>query len=65
MQIRKLALEVLLIVLPCQPIHPRCGVLLEGVERLHELLGADMVQERGELLLLPFPCDFPYALQRL
>ena len=24
-----------------------------------------MVEERGEPLLLPFPCDFPYALQRL
>jgi len=26
---------------------------------------ADVVEERGEPLLLPFPCDFPYALQRL
>jgi hypothetical protein len=24
-----------------------------------------VVEERGEPLLLPFPCDFPYALQRL
>src|SRR5215467_12908447 len=24
-----------------------------------------MVEERGELLLLPFPRDFPYAVQRL
>jgi hypothetical protein len=39
--------------------------LFEFKERLFEQIGADMVEERGELLLLPFLCDCPYALQRL
>ena len=50
---------------PCQPIHAGGGLSLEGEERRPQHLTAEMVEERGELFLLPFPCDFPYALQRL
>jgi len=32
---------------------------------LPEQLDSDMVEERGELLLLPLPCSLPYARQRL
>jgi hypothetical protein len=64
-QILEIALEVRLVVLPRQPIHTWCCVRLEFVERLFEQLDADVVEERDELFLLPFPCDFPYALQRL
>jgi hypothetical protein len=64
-QVLELALEVCLVVRPCQSIHARRGVLLKFEERLFEKLDAEMVEERGEPLLLPFPCDFPYALQRL
>jgi site-specific DNA recombinase len=64
-QVLELALKVCLVVLPCQPIHARRGILLEFVERLFEQVDADVVEERGEPLLLPFPCDFPYAVQRL
>ena len=32
---------------------------------LAEQIDADVVQERGELLLLPLPCGLPYAIQRL
>jgi hypothetical protein len=39
-------------------------VLLEFVERFFEQVDADMVKERGEPLLPPFPRDFPYALQQ-
>ena len=65
MQVLDLALEVCLVVPPRQPISARRGVRLEFVERLFEQVGADMVEERGEPLLLPLPCDFPYAFQRL
>jgi Mu transposase-like protein len=43
----------------------RCGILLKLGERLFEQVGVNLMEERGELLLLPFPCDFPYAFQRL
>jgi hypothetical protein len=35
------------------------------VERLFEQVDADVVEERGEPFLLPFPRDFPYVFQRL
>jgi hypothetical protein len=65
MQVLELALEACLVVRPRQSIHARRGVLLEFEERLFEQVDADVVEERGEPLLLPFLCDFPYALQRL
>src|SRR5262245_19599649 len=64
-QILEIALEFRLVVLPGQPIYAGCCVLLKFVERISEQLDADMVEERGEPLLLPFLCDFPYAFQRL
>src|SRR5512144_79826 len=64
-QILELALEVCLVVRPRQPIHAGCSVLLKLEERLFEQLDADVMEERGEPLLLPFPCHFPYAFQRL
>ena len=65
MQVLDIAIEVCLVVLPRQPIYTRCGILLEFEERLFEQVDADVVEERGELLLLPFLCDLPYAFQRL
>jgi hypothetical protein len=61
MQVLKLTLEVRLVVHPRQSIHARRGILLEFEVRLFKQLDADVVEERGELLLLPFLCDFPYA----
>jgi class 3 adenylate cyclase len=49
----------------CQSIDPRCSVLLEFKECLFEMISTNVVEERGELLLLPLPCGLPYALQRL
>src|SRR5712671_6380618 len=63
-KIFEIALELCLVVLPHQPVHSRCRVHLELVERLREEIDADVVEERNKLLLLPFPCDFPYAVQR-
>src|SRR6266566_824762 len=64
-QVLELVLEVCLVVLPRQPIHAGCSVLLEFEERPFEQVDADMMEERGEPLLLPFPRHFPYAFQRL
>ena len=58
-------LEVCLVVLPRHAIHPGSGFALERVERRPECVDVDMVEERGELLLLPLPCGLPYAVQRL
>src|SRR6266446_3393212 len=65
MQVLEIALKVLLVVPTCQPIHPRCSILLEFKECLFEVIDIDVVEERGELLLLPLPCGLPYAVQRL
>src|ERR1700754_2004551 len=65
MQVREIALEVLLVVPPPQTVDACCGMLLECKELRFEQLDADVVEQRGEPLLLPFPCSSPYALQRL
>jgi hypothetical protein len=65
MQIPEIALKVCLVVPPSQPVHSRCRVLFEFEERLFEVIRADVVEQRGELLLLPLPCYLPYALQPL
>src|SRR6266852_8152960 len=64
-QVLKIALKVLLVVPTCQPVHSSCSILLEFRECLCEVIDTDVVEERGELLLLPLPCSLPYALQRL
>ena len=48
-QVRDIAIEVRLVGLPCQPIHSRCGILLELKERRPKVFQADVMQERGEL----------------
>jgi hypothetical protein len=65
MQVLKIALKVLLVIPTCQPIHSSCGIFLEFRECLCEMVNTDVMEERGELLLLPLPCGLPYALQRL
>src|ERR1700686_2411194 len=65
MQVLKIALKVLLVVPTCQPIHSSCSSLLEFRECLCEMVNTDVMEERGELLLLPLPCSLPYAIQRL
>ena len=46
-------LEIRLVVLPCHAIHAGGGFALERVERRPQRIDIDMVEERGERLLLP------------
>ena len=51
---------------PTMSPHPhRARLVLKFEERLLEQIEIEMVGERSELLLLPFLCDFPNAVQRL
>jgi hypothetical protein len=52
-QIFEIMLKIYLVVLPYQTVHPGCRVPLEGMERHAEQVDADVVEERGEPLLLP------------
>src|SRR4051794_12592427 len=65
MQVLNPAIEVLFVGLPCHPVYTGGGVALERVERRSQHGRVDMVQERGEPLLLPLPRGLPYAFQRL
>jgi len=62
-QVFELAPEAQLVVLPRQSVDARGGVLLQFEERRFERGDVDVVQKRGELLLLLFLCRFPYAIQ--
>src|SRR5262245_34593805 len=64
-QVLEFVLELCLVVPPRQPVHAGCSVHFEFVERLFQMLDADVVEKRGEPLLLPFLRYFPYAFQRL
>ena len=65
MQIREPELEVCLVVLPRQSVYAGCGVPFQLKEREPKEINADVVEERGEPLLLPMPCCLSYAFQRL
>ena len=65
MQISEVAVKVCFVGPPRQSINAGGGIALEREERLTECIDVDVVEERGELLLLPLPCGLPYALQRL
>ena len=64
-QVLEPGLKVRLVVPPRHAIHTGCGFALERVQRRPERIDIDVVEERGELLLLPLPCGLPYAGQRL
>ncbi len=64
-QILDPAIKIGLVGLPRQPIDARGGIALEREKRRSEHRCADVVEERGEPLLLVSPCDLWYALQRL
>src|SRR5512144_1873618 len=64
-QISEVSFKVCRIGLPRQPVHPGGGVALEYEERFSEQIDAEVVEERGELLLLPLLSCFPYASERL
>ncbi len=64
-QISEVSFKVCRIGLPRQPVHPGGGVALEHEERFPEQIDAEVMEERGELLLLPLLSCFPYASERL
>src|SRR5258707_14540136 len=61
----EISFEVLLVFRPRQSIYSRCSVFPKLEERLIEQIDADVVEERGELLLFPFLWYLPYEEQRL
>src|SRR5580704_3508363 len=63
-QILKPAPEVELVFAPRHSIYSGRSILLQLEEGLLKM-GGDVVEERGELLVLPLPCCLPYAGQRL
>jgi hypothetical protein len=65
MQISEVSVKVCFVGPPRQPVHARCGIAFEREERFPEQIDAEMVEERGEPLLLPEPCGLPYAVERL
>jgi hypothetical protein len=65
MQISEVTVKVCFVGPPRQSINARCGIFLKLEERLAKQFDADVVEERGELFLLSYPCCLPYALQRL
>jgi hypothetical protein len=58
-------LKVRLVVLPGHAIHAGGGFAFERIERQPERIDIDVVEERGEPLVLPKLCCLPYAVQRL
>jgi hypothetical protein len=64
-QISEVSVKVCLVAPPRDPVHAGSGIAFEREERIPEQVDADVVEERGELLLLPQPCGLPYAIERL
>ena len=65
MQVQKVDLQTRLVVLPRHAVHPGRGTALERQERIPQQIDRDVVQQRGELVLLPLPCSLPYTVQPL
>ncbi len=64
-QIGEVALQILGIGPSRHAIHASSGLALERMKRLPEQIDAQMVEERGEPLLLPLPCGLPCTGERL
>ena len=65
MQICEPRLEICLVVLPRHAVHSGSSLAFERVVRRAKGVDRNVMQKRGELLLLPAPCGVPYAAQRL
>ncbi len=57
--------QVRLVLLPPHAVDPGRGVFGYTSKRRLQGFGRDVMQQRGEPLLLVTPCGLPYALQRL
>src|SRR6516225_317997 len=64
-QISEVSFKVCRIGLPRQAVHPGGCVVLEHEECFPEQIDAEVVEERGELLLRPSLSCLPYASERL
>jgi hypothetical protein len=64
-EILEIELEAHLVVLPSHPVDSSGSLTFERVEGCPEHIDVDVVEKRGESLLLPLPCGLPYAVQRL
>ena len=51
MQVLKIALKVLLVIPTCQPINPRCSILLKFKECLFEVIDTDVVEGQDARLV--------------
>src|SRR5208282_1306813 len=58
-------LEFCLVVPPGHPVDAGRGITLQRVKCQLQCVEVDMVEECGEPLLGPLPCDLPYAVQPL
>src|SRR5438477_10061367 len=65
MQIHKVGFEVLRVLLPRYTVHSGGRVPLKPEIGIPEKIDVHMVEQRGEPLLLPFLCYFPYTLEPL
>src|SRR5437867_417250 len=65
MQVPDVGFEVLRIILPRDPVHPRRRIPLEPGIRILEQVDAHMVEQRGEPFLLPCLCYLPYTIEPL
>jgi len=65
MQVEEVPLQTRLVVLPRHAIDPGGGTALERQERFPQQIDADVVQQRGELLLLPLLGSVAYTVQPL
>ena len=63
-EIAKVLLEILPVVLPRHPVHPRRGLGRKRPIRRPEAIDVDVVQERGEPCLLVLHCDSAHATKR-
>ena len=64
-QISEVSVKVCFVGPPRQSVHAGGGIAFEREERQLKRGDTDVVEERGEPLLLPLPCCLSYALQRL
>ena len=64
-QISEVSLKVCGVVLPRHAVHAGRRIALDRAKRLPKQLVVDVVEERGESLLLPFLGCGPHALERL
>src|SRR5258706_16036902 len=64
-QVMEICLHICRVVLPCHPVYAGGCLPPDGEERIPEQFDVDMVEERCEPFLLPFPCGLTYARQHL